>query len=79
MTTAKYEIMTHGTSGRWSHMRDCRRHWADKVAATLDEAVAVCKSIKADGYGVCLFENGRRILSAPWQIEVEVGVIEEIK
>jgi hypothetical protein len=51
----------------------------DKAATTLDEAVAVCMSIKADGYGVCLFENGRRILSAPWQVEVKVGVIADIR
>ena len=78
MTYSKYEIMTHGTSGRWSFMRACQKHWMDKVATTLDEAVAVCELIKADGYGVCLFENGRRLLSAPWQIQVAVGVIEEI-
>ena len=76
---SKYEIMTHGISGQWSYMRDCQKHWMDKAATTLDEAVAVCMSIKADGYGVCLFENGRRVLSAPWQVEVKIGVIADIR
>ena len=75
----KFEIMTHGTSNRWSAMGDCKARWESPVARTLGEALEVCHRIKNEGYGVCLFEGGRRLLSAPWQVPVELGLIVEIK
>ena len=54
----KYEIMTRGTSMRWTGMRDCQKHWMDAIPATLADALKVCKSVRNDGYGVRLFENG---------------------
>ena len=57
----KYEIITSGISGQWSDARDCQKHWMDDVATTLKDALAVCRSISRDGYGVRLFENGIEI------------------
>jgi hypothetical protein len=65
-TPNKYEIIVHGTSGRWSAVRECRKRWSDNTALTMDEAIKVCQSIKNDGYGVCLFENGKLVLPAPF-------------
>ena len=79
MTAAnKYEIMTHGTSGKWACMRECKKHWSDNTAITIDQAIEVCRAIKNDGFGVCLFENGKRVLSAPFQTPVRAGLIVEI-
>lgn len=75
----RYEIMTHGTSGRWLGFRECSFYWMDKPASTLDEALAVCNRIKDEGYGVCLFENGRIVLSAPWGTPVKVGLFGTIE
>ena len=74
----KFEIMTQGSSGIWSMMIDCRAGWDAPVASTLEEALEVCRKIKGNGYGVCLFQDGRRLLSAPWQVPVELGLIVEV-
>lgn len=74
----KFEIMTHGSSGIWSMMVDCQAGWDAPVASTLEEALEVCRKIKGKGYGVCLFQDGRRLLSAPWQVPVELGLIVEV-
>lgn len=74
----KFEIQTHGTGGKWGPVSACRKNWSHPAATNLGEALAVCKAIKGNGYGVRLFSEGELILSAPWQVPVEFGLIVEI-
>jgi hypothetical protein len=74
----KFEIQTHGTSGKWSAIQDCRRFWHETAATTIERAIEVCERIKSDGYGVRLFQDGKMILSAPWQEPVKIGHVVDI-
>ena len=74
----KFEIQTHGTSGKWGYVSPCRTNWCDAEAKSLEEAVEVCRSIKCRGYGVRLIGDGKVLLSAPWQEPVKLGHIVEI-
>lgn len=73
-----YTIQTHGTGGKWNAEIICRQHWADEPAKNIEEALEVCRRIKNNGYGVRLFENGVLVMSTPWQVKIELGIIGEI-
>lgn len=74
----KFEIQTHGTSGKWGYVSPCRVSWCEPEAKSLEEAVEVCRLIKRRGYGVRLIVDGKVSLSAPWQEPVELDHVVEI-
>lgn len=74
----KFEIQTHGTSGKWGYVSPCRLSWSEPEAETMEDAIEVCRKIKGRGYGVRLLCDGKVLLSAPWQEPVQAGHIVEI-
>lgn len=57
-----FSVDSHGCSGRW--------HVGNRNYATLAEAVAAAREVKADGYGARVRLGEVVLVNAPWQEEI---------
>lgn len=71
----KFEMQTHGSTGEWSPITDCKYDWLSDPASTWDQAAIIARDAKESGYGVRLYADGILVIDAPWQVPIDERTI----